>query len=120
MGLIQNGEICQKTSTDKTLHFVQGDKDIVTLSLRRVLKLLRKAKTRSFTFVQDDKDIVTLSLRRVLKLLRIAKARSFTFVQDDTTLLDPDFTKTPLSILSQYNNKDKQIHLGYNSLRMVN
>lgn len=90
VSLIQNGEICQKISTDKTLHFVQG-----------------------------DKDIVTLSLRRVLKLLRIAKARSFTFVQDDTTLLDPDFTKTPLSILSQYNNKDKQIHLGYNGLRRV-
>jgi hypothetical protein len=67
----------------RSFTFVQDDKDIVTLSLRRVLKLLRKAKTRSFTFVQDDKDIVTLSLRRVLKLLRIAKTRSFTFVQDD-------------------------------------
>src|SRR5690554_2828503 len=77
----------------RSFTFVQDDKDIVTLSLRRVLKLLRKAKTRSFTFVQDDKDIVTLSLRRVLKLLRIAKTRSFTFVQDDTTLFDPDFTK---------------------------
>ena len=27
---------------------------------------MRKAKIRSFTYVQDDKDIVTLSLRRVL------------------------------------------------------
>jgi len=103
----------------RSLTFVQDDKDIVTLSLRRVLKLLRIAKTRSFTFVQDDKDIVTLSLRGVLKLLRIAKARSFTFVQDDTTLFDPDFAKTPLSIFSHYNNKDKQMHLGYNSLRRI-
>ena len=71
----------------RSFTIVQDDKDIVTLSLRRVLKLLRIAKARSFTFVQDDKDIVTLSLRRVLKLLRKAKIKSFTFVQDDKTVV---------------------------------
>ena len=57
----------------------------------------RHLQIRSFTFVQDDKTIVTLSLRRVLKLLRKAKTRSFTFVQEDTTLFDPDFTKAPVN-----------------------
>ena len=51
---------------DKTLHFVQGDKDIVTLSLRRVLKFFKNSKAKILHFVQDDKTVVTLSLRRVL------------------------------------------------------
>jgi hypothetical protein len=57
----------------RSFTFVQDDKTVVTLSLRRVLKLLRIAMKKPFTFVQDDKDIVTLSLRRVLNHFRIAK-----------------------------------------------
>jgi len=71
----------------RSFTFIQDDKTVVTLSLRRVLKLLRTVKIRSFTFVQDDRCLVTLSLRRVLKHFKTAKARSFTFVQDDKTVV---------------------------------
>jgi putative endonuclease len=75
----------------KPFTFVHGDTCLVTLSLRRVLKRLKRTNSRSFTYVQDDKDIVTLSLRRVLSAA--------------TKLLHRGDTLYYVYILANWNNK---------------
>jgi len=75
----------------KAFTFVHGDTCLVTLSLRRVLKRLKRTNSRSFTYVQDDKDIVTLSLRRVLSAA--------------TKLLHRGDTLYYVYILANWNNK---------------
>jgi len=80
-----------RTVKIRSFTFVQDDRCLVTLSLRRVLKHFKTAKARSFTFVQDDKTVVTLSLRRVLSAV--------------TKLLHRGDTLYYVYILANWNNK---------------